>query len=431
MTGQQFLAPFELPRDDDPMSVIEKKLKDGRTVKLVHRSRMRRKTPMRRATLPASVPSTLLPVDSFGPTPPVFNMDDNDTEGICGPAMCDHVDVVYRWRLGKGTQLQTSVSALSAQYLKISGGDNGTDEDMLVGPQGIWTPAGGGLAGDSTQVVDDKLDVDITNIPLTQYLIDQFFTVQMAWSVPDDFLQNFTPGSVWLDADTPNPANGHYTPLANVDETGVYTLITWGATCQTGPNFIASVQPQTFAVFSRQQFDPKTGLDAKNRHVSTQGAAWVGVGGNAAAVAAVVAMFPPVVGPTPAPAPSPPPPPTPVPDPPPAPIPFPPAPTPVGVLISQVQATTALTLLTDYNQGKVRHWPHDLAAFSQAWTPASHPATASATGGWLSILLQLFALYGPKLVLVVGVVQADVAAGKTFFQILQDVAAVLGPPPTT
>jgi hypothetical protein len=334
--------------------------KIGIRARFVPRRVMNRKKPIPKFKAPLSVhglfsaPQTTLPVDSFGPQPPPFEMDGNDTLGICGPAMCRHVDVVLRYRMGRGQIGPDNVDALIAQYEQYSGGDNGTDEDMLVGANGMWTAAGGGLENDPTQIVDDHLDIDVTDQALTQYAIDNFFTVQMAWSVPDAFLNDFQQDAVFMSAGVPDPNNGHYVPLANVyangakfkgvDVSQAYTLITWGATCVVGPAFVASVQPQSFVAFSRQQFDPTTGLDAKGRHVSTQADVWVACGGDAGKAAAVVALFP-AVGPTPGPGPKPGPTPgpTPIPGPTPTPVPDPTQwPTYTG-MISSVPGTVTLT----------------------------------------------------------------------------------------
>jgi len=244
-------------------------------------------------------------------------MDSNDTLGICGPAMCDHVDGIRTYGQGKPgfTEMHANLAALVAQYERVSGGDNGTDEDMLVGTSGIWTAAGGGLAADPTAVVVDHLDVDVTNEALAQYCIDQFYHVNMAWSVPDAFLQGFAQGTVWAAAATADPNNGHFTPLSDVaapgtvvngtDIGGFYRLWTWGSWCWVSPAFVASVQPQSFVTFSPLQFSKATGYDSHGRHVSDQAAAWIALGGNASILNAVVAQFPakpsPVVTPPPAP----------------------------------------------------------------------------------------------------------------------------------
>lgn len=284
----------------------------GHYAHFTHRDQMRRKAPMARATLPEhlkAVPPTTLPVDCTGNGSCSWPMDDNDKLGICGLAMADHVDGTRTFGQGKTgfSEVHANLAALDAQYEQVSGGDNGTDEDMLVGESGVWTAASGGLAGDKMCVVVDHLDVDITDAPLTQYCHDQFYATCMAWSVPDAFLQGFATGTSWLSAMTPNPANGHFTPMSDVDKDGNYRLITWGGWCWVSPSFVASVQPQCFVTFSPLQFNKATGYDSHGRHVSEQASKWVALGGDAAKVAAVVAMFP-AIAPTPAPAPSPTPP---------------------------------------------------------------------------------------------------------------------------
>jgi hypothetical protein len=287
--------------------------KHGQWVHFTHRDSMRRRkalpgeAPRPKAVAPAGgLPATSLPVDCTGDATVSCAMDANDTLGICGPAMCDHVDNIRSYGQGKPgfTQVTANLAALEAQYEQVSGGDNGTDEDMLVGDQGIWTSAGGGLAGDATAVVVDHLDLDVTDTALAQYCVDQFYGVCMAWSVPDDVLQGFALGEVFANADTPDPANGHFTPLADVggpstvaadgtNVSGFYRLWTWGAWCWVSPAFVASVDPESFVTFSALQFNKADGYDSHGRHVSDQAAAWVAIGGNAAAVAAVVAQFPP------------------------------------------------------------------------------------------------------------------------------------------
>lgn len=305
----------------------------GRFVHFSHRRTTMRGHPTRSVTLKA-VPTTKLPVDCTGDGTVSCPMDGNDAYGDCGPVMCAHVDSILTFGRGHWKQSQFNTQALVSQYLRISGGDNGTDEDMLVGGAGIWRSGSpnGPLAGASgawpstapnaSPVVLDALDLDLSNAPLTQYLIDQFYTVQVAWSVPDAFIQEFSTGASFMQAMTPNPENGHYTPITDVDPKGNYRLYTWGGWCWVSHAFLQSVQPASFVVFSTRQFDPATGYDSHGRHITTQAAAWAAAGGNTIAPS-VISAFPPPSSPTPAP-PTPPTPPTP---PPPAP-PTPPTPTP-------------------------------------------------------------------------------------------------------
>jgi hypothetical protein len=265
--------------------------KHKRWVHFTHRDTLRAKKTHPKCTA-SSVPTTSLPVDCTGNATCSCPMLGNDTYGDCGPVMCAHIDQIRTFGQGKPgfTECSVDQAALVAQYEAVSGGDNGTDEDMLVGTSGIWIT---GIAGDTTQTVCDHMDFDITNGPLCQYMIDQFYAVNMAWSVPDAFLQDFQTGASFLSAMTPDPNNGHFTAQADVDASGNVRLWTWGGWCWVSPAFIASVDPEAFVTFSALQFSKATGLDSHGRHVSDQAAAWIALGGNASNVNPIVAMFPP------------------------------------------------------------------------------------------------------------------------------------------
>lgn len=289
----------------------------GIKVRFTPRHRLVNPYPLRhlRTRKAFTIPATAIPVDSTGNMTVSCPMDDNDTLGDCGSAMIAHNFNI--WTFGQGlpgwTEVVFNVAALAAQYEQVSGGDNGLDEDEVVNQIGKV-----GVAGNSSCVITDALDFDVTNIPLTQYLIDQFYSVNMAWSVPNDFLDNFTTATIWASADTPNPNNGHFTPLASIhkgvapgtstDITGYYELWTWGSYCFVSPAFVASVQPACFVTFSPKQFSTTTGLDSKGRHITTQAAAWVSIGGNPIPTS-VIDAFPPL---SPSPTPTPVPVPTPV-----------------------------------------------------------------------------------------------------------------------
>lgn len=283
--------------------------KHGRWVHLVRRDSMKRLA-RNRAVLPSNVPATVLPVDCTGNATVSCPMLGNDQYGDCGPVMCAHVDGIRTYGQGKPgfKEVIPPQAALVAQYEKVSGGDNGTDEDMLVGPQGIWMT---GIAGNMVETVADHLDMDITNTALRQFCIDWFYSICMSWSVPDDVLQNFVSGAQFLSADTPDSDNGHYSPLADIDVSGNLRLWTWGGWMLVSPMFVASVQPECFVTFSANQFNAQ-GYDSHGRHVSDVGAMWLLIGGDAAKTHTVVSKFPPKVAPTPAPTPIPTPTPTPV-----------------------------------------------------------------------------------------------------------------------
>jgi hypothetical protein len=291
--------------------------KVGHNAHFVHRDMMRPRHALKRFYAPYkqfAPPPTLLPVDSTGNATVSCPMDGNDTYGDCGEAMAAHGDNIFTFRQGQGTESTFTDAALVAQYEKVSGGDNGLDEEEVV--NSIWKV---GIAGNAAAVITDALDIDVTNVPLAQFAIDQFYLICMAWSVPDAFIQGFATGTVWPNAGKPDPNNGHFVPLADIGGplavapggvgfggtlNGFYRLWTWGTWCWVSPAFVASVDPACFIVFSPRQFDPKTGLDSKGRHITTQAALWVECGG-APIPQAVIEAFPPISGPGPAPSPTP------------------------------------------------------------------------------------------------------------------------------
>jgi len=283
-------------------------LTSGQVVSFRHRDNMP-KAKRNRAELPKSVPTTSLPVDCTGGATVSCPIDGNSQYGDCGPCMAAHVNGIRTYGQGKpgfGPELQAPVEALESQYETVSGGDNGTTEDMLVGNAGgpggaagpgIWLT---GIAGDPKAVVVDHLDIDPSNVSLVRFCHDQFYHVCMAWSVPDELLQTWTSGSSWLSPMTPNPENGHFTPLSDVDASGNYRLWTWGGWCWVSQDFVMSVQPQCFVTLSPLQFNAQ-GFDSHGRHVSDVGSAWVSIGGDTAIVSALVAKYP--AKPSPAPGP--------------------------------------------------------------------------------------------------------------------------------
>lgn len=189
------------------------------------------------------------------------------------------------WTYGQGhpdfKEVVFDEKALVAQYKKVSGGDNGLDEDEVVNQIEKV-----GVAGNKEMIITSALDIDVTNIPLAQWVIDNFYSIQMAWSVPDKFINNFAHATVWPDKMIPNDENGHFSLLSDVGGNGpnkiegFNRLWTWGSWCWVSPKFIASVEPQCFITFSPRQFNLATGFDSKGRHITTQAKLWAECGGN-------------------------------------------------------------------------------------------------------------------------------------------------------
>jgi hypothetical protein len=326
-------------------------LHGGREVHFHHRDQLRRKlvdasgnvVPRREARLPASHTAPVaLPVDCTGNAGFTEDAAGNQQYGDCGSAMADHSDTILTYGEGKpgfGPQLVADDAALEAQYLKQSGGDNGLTENDLTGPGGIWVV---GVAGNPSAVIADALDISATDVQLRRYCTREFYVVCMGWSVPDEFLNTFTPGASFLSAMVADPKNGHWTPLSDLDPSGNTRIFTWGAWVWASDALLGSVDPDYFVVFSHLQFNAQ-GYDSHGNHVSEQAAKWALIGGDAAKAQAVVAMFPAAQPATPPPAPTPAP--TTQPSPasaPPAPASAPPAPpAPVAATPSTPPSATA------------------------------------------------------------------------------------------
>jgi hypothetical protein len=280
---------------DYHMIITEKTLgKTGQKIRFIHRDNMRNPHPLRRLDKGRNsvvIPATTLPVDSdnngampLGPTEGNVSGPGEVGYGDCGEAMSARADNIYTYGQGHSgfTESVFTTSSLTSQYLKVSDGDNGLDEDEVTTK--IWSV---GIGGNSQAIAVAYLDFDCTDVQLTQYLTDQFYGWCLGWSVPDLYVENWEPGSVWMSAEKPDDANGHFTYLSSVltgsqsgqSVQGAYRQWTWDNWSIAGPDFIASVKPQAFVAFSPRQFNSATGLDSKGRHITTQSGVWSAIGG--------------------------------------------------------------------------------------------------------------------------------------------------------
>jgi hypothetical protein len=271
----------------------------GHFVKFPHRDKLR---PFPEGTPDAKLPTTIvappLPVDCTGDGSVKAPMDWNNTLGDCMEAMSCHGDNIWTYGQGKAgyTESVFNQQKIRKQYLQKSGGDNGLSESDLVASNGIWKV---GLAGNKEACIVDHLNVNVKNVALAQYIIANFYHLPMMWSVPDAFINDFKAKAVFANAMTPDPNNGHGTPLTDVvnvpghGSTWFYRLYTWGAYAYVSQAFVDSVDPQCFAVLSARQFNA-SGFDSHGNHVSVIGPKWVAIGGSASAAAALIAKFPPL-----------------------------------------------------------------------------------------------------------------------------------------
>lgn len=251
-------------------------------------------------------PTPTLPVGYVQPDDAIIPIDGNDRLGICGPCMGAHVDNVLTFRATGTASKVSDLNAFEAQYEAVSGGDNGTDEQMMTGQ--VWGPPAG-IAGitPAGAVLQDHLDISL-DAPTVQGAIAAQGFVCMAFSVPDAWISNFDQngGAVWDAPATPNPANGHFVALVGVDGQGRYILLTWGSYVYLTQAGLESCDAELFTGWTNRAFDPATGLAFDGQPFAAKAAAYRAAGGNP----------PPNPFPTPGPNPQPTPGPTPTPQPP-------------------------------------------------------------------------------------------------------------------
>jgi hypothetical protein len=240
----------------------------------IHRKEMRHGHPIRRMCSAAVLqwPLTKLPVNNYRDFQ--FPMDDNDQLGICGSAAVAHADNSFTGM--NGTESVFQLAALKKQYLEVSGGDNGLDDDMLINK--IWKK---GIAGNPLAIIDEPLDVDPLDARMMQAAIDQFGAVIFSLSVPDAWINEFDPagGSVWHAPAQANPENGHYVVIVGVDPGGRYRVETWGSWCWLTPYGVAACDPAAFTVFSPRRFNSR-GIDPTGANYTQKAAMWTHVGGS-------------------------------------------------------------------------------------------------------------------------------------------------------
>ena len=133
-------------------------------VHFTHRELMKKGHPAKKAKL-AKVPVTALPVDASASRTVVCPMYANDQYGDCGEAMAAHTIGILSFAQGKRPEVLYSDQVLISQYLKVSGGDNGMDEDMEVGPSGIFTV---GIGGNPKAIAVSSVDVDPKDVALVR-----------------------------------------------------------------------------------------------------------------------------------------------------------------------------------------------------------------------------------------------------------------------
>lgn len=269
------------------------------------RQKLYRANPFRRfdaarAASAAVPPPPPLPIDYARGFPyPILG---NDQYGDCGPVACAHADTSFTGT-ATGKPSSFDAAALVAQYLRVSGGDNGTTEPDLVGPSGIWKTGLAGANPPGAKVLD-HVDVSPSDPSAVRAAVGYFIGAQLALSLPDAWIASFRPdGTTVWDAGpgiSANRNNGHYIWILGIKANGNLVCATWGSTVELTWSGLQIVEPAIFAVVSLRQFNAQ-GVNP-NGHTYEQIASVWEAGGGATLPAS---PFPGAPGPGPSPTPPP------------------------------------------------------------------------------------------------------------------------------
>jgi hypothetical protein len=328
--------------------------------------------PQRSFSIPPGWPAPTLPIDYAKAL--TFPMYGNDRLGDCMYAAAAHGDNTFTGNNGAESTFDESI--LERDYERLSGGDNGLDEGTLIDG---WKD---GIAGVSAASILDALDIDTTDPATMQTAIYLFGGVLFMLDVPDPWC-NTNDGDFWDVPALADQNNGHGTFINGVDASGIYHQLTWGGYRKLTPAGLKACDPSGFVVFSLRWFNSE-GYAPNGKHYTELSSLWTAAGGK----------------PLPA-------------SPFPAPAPTPPAPAPASGIWVEVAAFLKwlLSLLNPLSHST----PVKQSFARQGISPGSILS-------WISLILTEYAKVEPIIV-------ADLAAGKSYLQILEDCLAALVPTP--
>lgn len=202
----------------------------------------------------------------------LFPMLGNDQYGDCEYAAGCHAS--QTWTGNVGTEDSFDTAAVVKAYLKLSGGDNGLNTDVMM------AEFKRGLVGGPHKILD-YMSVNPRDQHAMQSAIYNFGSVLFTLGIPDLWLVNPVPGGVW-DAGPgviANEMNGHAV-LFNLYNSSGYELQTWGF--KTGITItLAGVmvcQPEATVMFSLDWFNSQ-GVAPNGQTYDQLASLWVKSGG--------------------------------------------------------------------------------------------------------------------------------------------------------
>ncbi len=226
--------------------------------------------PSRRFKLTSSFPPVVLPIDWTKGNSLNFPIDGNDQYGDCLYAAPCHMD--NTWTGNVGIESTFNESTIISDYLKLSGGDHGLNEQLII-PE--WKK---GLASNPTATILDAMDVDPTNQQLCHSAIYLFGGIIFMLDVPTAWINNFNTGYIWDVPTQANRNNGHATLWNGVESNGNYKVQTWGTYGYITPAGVEVCNPTGFIVFSMRWFNAQ-GIAPNGMHYSQLSELWTEAGG--------------------------------------------------------------------------------------------------------------------------------------------------------
>jgi hypothetical protein len=243
---------------------------------------------LRRFKLNPQFPLAKLPIDWTKNNSLSFPIDGNDQYGCCLYAAPCHLD--NTWTGNVGTESVFNEKTIIADYLKLSGGDNGLNEEVIVP---AWKK---GLVSNPEVNILDAMDIDPTNTTMAQSAIYLFGGIIFMLSVPDNWINDFNTGYVWDVPATADPNNGHAVLWNAADSDGNFKVQTWGTYGYITPAAVKVCDPTAFTVFSMRWFNSQ-GFAPNGLHYTELSQIWTAAGG----IKLPDSPFPAPVGPTPTP----------------------------------------------------------------------------------------------------------------------------------
>lgn len=267
-------------------------------------------------------------LDRYTAVPPAsWGMDANDTIGDCTIADGDH-EVKSSEVAAGNTEVNSTQQECISIYSAVTGynpKDPNSDQGAeMQDVRKYWRTTGFTLGGKAHKILL-YASLDIGNLNLVKWGVDQFNAVGLGINFPDSAMDQFNASEPWdVVPNAPTPTEGHAIALVGWDGTYWY-IVTWGKIQKMTQAFFAKYVEEVWLSFTQDFVNSVSGNDPLKQSLYQMGQQFAQVTGQTNPI------------PTPAPSPVPP-------TPQPQPQPQPPTPTPPTPTPSPIDPTTAAML---------------------------------------------------------------------------------------